>query len=115
MKKFFLMLLAVVGISVAANAQVGSCKISGADYETVQAVVTGIDGNTVYFTLTTEYDKSVNAQVTVCAGGEDFNVYCIKSGGTAPGKGVESRVYSVTFSGEVEEVTRIEVTSAACN
>ncbi len=115
MKKFFLMLLAVVGISVAANAQVGSCKISGADYETVQAVVTRIDGNTVYFTLTTEYDKPVNAQVEVVAYTGTCRPCTEKGGGTAPGKGVESKVYSVTFPDEVEEVVCIEPTSAACN
>ena len=117
MKKFFLMLLAVVGISVAANAQAGSCKISGAAYETVQAVVTRVDGNTVYFTLTTEYDRPVNAQVKVTAFTEDCNnKACYQGGGgTAPGKGMESREYSVTFSSEVRRVTSIEVTSAACN
>ena len=117
MKKFFLMLLAVVGISVAANAQAGSCKINGAAYETVQAVVTRVDGNTVYFTLTTEYDKPVNAQVTVSALTEicDRQACYEGGGGTAPGKGMESREYSVTFPGKVEKVHSIEVTSAACN
>lgn len=117
MKKIFLIILGVVGISVAANAQVGSCKISGADYETVQAVVTRIDGNTVYFTLTTEYDRPVNAQVRVTAFTEtcDFLPCERNGGGTAPGKGMESREYSVTFSSEVISVAVIEPTSAACN
>ena len=117
------MLLAVVGISVAANAQAGSCKISGAAYETVQAVVTNVDGNTVYFTLTTEYDKPVNAQVKVTVNIVEVNAANRKcsfdlvenGGGTAPGKGMESREYSVTFPKKVEKVHRIEVTSAACN
>lgn len=110
------MLLTVVGISVAANAQVGSCKISGADYETVQAVVTNVDGNTVYFTLTTDYDRPVNAQVEVTAYLDDDPGSTVKrGGGTAPGKGMESREYYVTFKREVRIVSEIKVTSAACN
>lgn len=115
MKKIFLILLAVVGISVAANAQAGSCRISGTEYETVQAVVTRVDGNTVYFTLTTEYDRPVNAQVEVYASLEGANPITKKGGGTAPGNGMESREYSVTFSREVKEVHSITPTSAACN
>ena len=115
MKKFFLMLLAVVGISVAANAQAGSCRISGTEYETVQAVVTRVDGKTVYFTLTTEYDRPVNAQVKVTAYTETCYPCTKNGGGTAPGKGMESREYSVTFSSEVISVQNIEPTSAACN
>lgn len=110
------MLLAVVGISVAANAaQAGSCRISNTDYETVQAVVTRVEGNTVYFTLTTDYDKPVNAQVRVraevgsCSGCSEYG------GGTAPGNGKESREYSVTFSEEVKSVMGIYVESAVCN
>ncbi len=125
MKKFFLMLLAVVGISVAAMADndvpvvngSGSCKISGAAYETVQAVVTYVDGNKVYFTLTTEYGKPVNAQVRVTADTKDCSstTCTAESGGAAPGNGVESRAYSVTFDSEVTKVWGIQVTSAACN
>lgn len=115
MKKFFLMLLAVVGISVAANAQAGSCRISGTEYETVQAVVTRVDGNTVYFTLTTEYDRPVNAKVQVVVYGETCSPCTRNGGGTAPGKGMESREYSVTFPSKVEYVQSIEPTSAACN
>ncbi len=116
MKKFFLMLLAVVGISVAANAaQAGSCRISNTDYETVQAVVTKVEGNKVYFTLTTDYDKPVNARVIVNVDTESWGNIEERGGGTAPGKGMESREYSVTFSGEVKKVNEIRVTSAVCN
>ena len=123
MKKFFLMLLAVVGISVAAMADndvyvangSGSCKISGTDYETVQAVIMNVDGKTVYFTLTTEYGKPVNAQVEVQADTESARDAVRQTGGTAPGNGVESRVYSVTFGSKVTRVDSIKVTSAACN
>ncbi len=117
MKKFFLMLLAVVGISVAANAaQAGSCRISNTDYETVQAVVTKVEGNKVYFTLTTDYDKPVNAQVQVRAKTESCLSGCFEyGGGTAPGKGKESREYSVTFPKEVKSVMEIIVKSAVCN
>ena len=115
MKKFFLMLLAVVGISVAANAEISSCRISNTEYETVQAVVTKVEGNTVCFTLTTEYDKPVNARVEVSVKDTANKIETITSGGTAPGKGKEARVYSVTFPREIVYVKEFKVTSAACN
>ena len=107
------MLLAVVGISVAAMADndvviekgSDSCKVPGAKYESVLAVITRVDGNRVYFTLTTEYERPVNAQVTITSDGW----FKRTTGGMAPCCGKESREYFVTFDQKVTKVYDIYV------
>ena len=110
------MLLAVVGISVAAMADndvdirqgSATCKVPGAKYETILAVITRVEGNRVYFTLTTEYERPVNAQVRIdidYSGGVNWRT----TGGIAPCCGKESREYFVTFDHKVTRVDRIHV------
>ena len=123
MKKILLMLVAVLGFSFAANAQQGTCKVSGGNGATVVVTVVDWDeeGN-VELSVGSDCDDYVNVSFTLSynqktsGGGHMNGVYESQPFGltVAPNQSNTKTVTIRMGSGKLSRVNSLNISSARC-
>lgn len=118
MKKILLMLVAVLGFSFAANAQQGTCKVSGGNGATVVVTVVDWDesGN-VTLSVGSDCDDYVNVSFTLTFYDTTSNVGCISQPFSLTVAPNQSNTKTVTIrmgSNKLDRVDSVNISGARC-
>ena len=112
MKKLLLSLLLILGITITASAQVGTCKVTDdRSNSTVSVCLDGYDGNQASFSISTDASTAVNVTFEVSYLSGTATKTRTVSALAQPNQTV---LKSVSFPNQITSIKKITVTGARC-